>query len=497
MKPSLYSISTFLIGCTLLAAAAAAQSGDCRGENVNNCFLLWAEAADIPTIAAVHGLTVLETLDANTPDVVVVNGPGNIPEETVLEDVQSNPDVLNFELLAFTTVTEAAKGIDLNQSYATVLESLDDFGEHAGPMLEEFTASLWTGYADQPAISLIGLHAAHAYKDSVREELEPYGYGVVAVIDTGVDPDHPVLQDALVPGYDFILDQPGIASEWNGLDPATAAATKSDLEMIADQSYATVLEGNGDAEFVNPSLGPILDQSYATVLENQTLPDAFGHGTMVAGLVRLVAPGAQIMPIRVFNGDGKANTFDVARAIRWAADNGAHVINMSFSTLVASPELMRAINYAHRKGAVCVGAAGNFGERQLRYPAAFGNTIGVTATDKQDNLSPFSNLGSDVAHLASPGEGVISTYPGGGYAAGWGTSFSTALVSGTVALLHETKKAGKKFEFYPTDFSRASFALGGSAFEPAPNPDWGNGRLDIRATVENRVNMPSKMKESQ
>ena len=95
-----------------------------------------------------------------------------------------------------------------------------------------------------------------------------------------------MLQGALVPGYDFLIDQAGIASEWEALDPATRDQTQQDLETYAQQSYTGVVEGGGSTALVGDSTQVISDQSYTGVVESLVLPEAFGHGTMVAGLVR-------------------------------------------------------------------------------------------------------------------------------------------------------------------------------------------------------------------
>ena len=198
---------------------------------------------------------------------------------------------------------------------------------------------------------------------------EALGLGVVAIIDTGVDPNHPLLQGALLPGYDFILDQAGDASEWNALDPAVHATTEQDLQYVADQSYTGIVEGNGFAfveqsytAIVEQSYTGIVEQSYTGIVEAKDLPPGFGHGTMVAGLVRLVAPAAMIMPLRVFDEMGQGDLGDIVRAIYYAVDNGANVINMSFSTDSYSAELHQAIMYAEENGVICVSSVGNEGQ---------------------------------------------------------------------------------------------------------------------------------------
>src|SRR5437879_9053997 len=101
------------------------------------------------------------------------------------------------------------------------------------------------------------------------------------------------------------------------------------------------------------------------------------------------------MPLKVFDADGAALLFDILRAIYYAVDHGAKVINMSFSTEQRSAELKRAINYAVSRGVICVSSAGNNGARLRVYPAAFGNVLGVGSTSNLDARSTFSNFGDE------------------------------------------------------------------------------------------------------
>ena len=125
---------------------------------------------------------------------------------------------------------------------------------------------------------------------------------------------------------------------------------------------------------------------------------------------------------------------NIVRAIYYAVDNGATVINMSFSINGLSEEINRAINYATRRGVICVASVGNEGLDELVYPAALFNVVGVASTTMNDERSAFSNFGSDLVFVGAPGEGLITAFPGG-HAAVSGTSFSTAIVSGAAALL--------------------------------------------------------------
>ena len=349
--------------------------------------------------------------------------------------MRSDPRVVSFEPNATISTPEVQTKLDgsvvsiLDGSVVSILDGLGD-----SHLVNYFDNQVWNRYVDQPATSAIGLAAGHASAGS--------GTGIVAVIDTGVDPGHPALAGSLVPGYDFIHEAAGVASEWTDLDGSVVS--------ILDGSVVSILDGQS-AVTVNGSVVAILDQQTASQLDTSLLPRSFGHGTMVAGLVHLVAPGARIMPLKAFSADGTSTVFDVVRAIYYAIEHGARVINMSFSATTASPEITHAINEATSRGIICIASAGNLGEETLVYPGALRNVIGVGSTTSTSPAlrSSFSNYGDALVSVGAPGEAVITTYPGGHYAASWGTSFSAPLAAGGAALLvsvdptvDQTKAAG-------------------------------------------------------
>ncbi len=192
---------------------------------------------------------------------------------------------------------------------------------------------------------------------------------------------------------------------------------------------------------------------------------------MVAGLVHLVAPGAKIMPLKAFHADGTSRIFDIVRAIYFAVDHGARVINMSFSTLAWSPEVNHAINVATSQGVIVVSSAGNFGQEIVVYPAGQRNVVAVGSTNTAAPAarSSFSNWGDALVSLGAPGAGVITTYPGGHYAGAWGTSFSTPLTAGAAALLVQLDPN--------TNHDRVAALLGRA--EPMTPAGMGKGRLNV------------------
>ncbi len=273
-----------------------------------------------------------------------------------------------------------------------------------------YGAPVWDGYANQPAAAMVEVQQAQA-------AFGVTGAGTVAMIDTGVDTEHPALVPVLVQGYNFINNTPS-GSEMGDVNESTAA----------------VLDGGSPAPaVVNSSTIAVVNESTAAVLDGG--PDsAFGHGTMTAGVVHLVAPTAMIMPLKAFSADGTGYLSNIIRATYYAVANGGKVISMSFSFNSYSQEMAKAINYASKNGVICVASAGNNGEDVTVYPAGLNHVMGVASVSDFDTRSSFSNYGPDV-WVAAPGEGIISTYPWGTYSAGWGTSFSAPFVSGTAALL--------------------------------------------------------------
>src|SRR6267378_3851398 len=311
-----------------------------------------------------------------------------------------------------------------------------------------YGAAVWHGYAAQPATQIIRLQDA-------QNGFRIGGTGIVAVIDTGVDINHPVLYSVLLPGYDFTRNQPG-ASEW--------------LDVSGMQN------GYVDTNTQNQQPGYV-QQSTAAVLDGGPY-SAFGHGTMTTGLVHLVAPQAKILPLKAFSSNGVGYLSNIVAALYYAVQHHANVVNMSFDLTSSSPSLTQAAAYANKAGVVLVAAAGNEGTSAPVYPAALNNyVVGIASTTNWDSRSSFSNYGSVDVLIAAPGENAISTYPGGTYASASGTSFSSPLVAGTAALMLSARSSLNQ--------NQAASALSHAIHL---TPDLNHGRLDIYQAVSAWVN---------
>lgn len=248
---------------------------------------------------------------------------------------------------------------------------------------------------------------------------------IVAVVDTGVDATHPDLEGQVLYGTDFVA--PG---------------------------------GNGWA-------------------------DGNGHGTHVAGIIAAakdnggvvgVAPGADILPVRVIDDNGEGWSSDVALGIAWAVDHDADVVNLSLGG-PADALITWAVRHAVDVGVSVVAAAGNerMSGNEVSYPAADPGVLSVAATCPDGTSAAFSNYNASV-DLAAPGTSILSSVPGGGYESWDGTSMATPLVSGAIALVRSANP----------DWSadQVAEALTASAQRLPEGPEFvGAGLLDAASAV--------------
>lgn len=374
---------------------------------------------DVAGVAARHGMTLVKSLLGSGAGIHVLTAPANQDAAQALQSLLSDPAVRTAEtdgpvLLPGQKASAAVHPASAVQPVLPIDATLTWY----------YRSSAAAGYVNQPAASLIGISAAHQMAT---------GKATVAVLDTGVDFLQPVLMGSVVPGWDFVSNQPG-GQDVAGINQETTPILDQETTPILDQETTPILDG-GTAIVLTQETTPILDQETTPILDTKQYP-AYGHGTMVAGIIHLVAPMARLMPVKVFAADGTATISQIVEGIYWAVDHGADVINMSFSTKAPSDALADAIGYADSEGVICVAAAGNDGLPEVVFPAVYSSVIDVASTNNFEVRSLFSNYGRPI-EVAAPGEAVITTYPGNHYAVVWGTSFSSPLVAGAAALLVE------------------------------------------------------------
>jgi len=300
------------------------------------------------------------------------------------------------------------------------------------PEIDRRSAWGWGGldpapYIDQYARELINLDGAHALGRGAG--------AIVAIVDTGVQLDHPALAGSLTSARLDSVEGDGVPSDaGNGLDD------------------------DGDGE----------------------IDEGTGHGTHVAGIVRLVAPDAQIMPLRALDSDGRGSTYAVASSIQFALAHNADVINLSLGVgKVESDVLTEATRAAAEAGALVVAAAGNQNSDVPQYPADDECVVAVSSVGPMAVRAPFANFGSWI-DLVAPGVSIYSTFPTNGYAWWSGSSMAAPFVSGLAGLLY-----GNDPTLSPIDVSDLIGTSARSTDEA--NPDYqgnlGYGLIDAEAAL--------------
>jgi type VII secretion-associated serine protease mycosin len=247
---------------------------------------------------------------------------------------------------------------------------------------------------------------------------------------------------AIAPPVHAAANDPLLAQQWGifaiGADRVWSSTTGTGVIV------AVVDSGSGPHPDLAENLLP--GRSFFGLVESQdgTDIDASGHGSHVAGIIAAaanngiggsgVAPNAKILPVKVLDQAGQGDARDVAAGVRYAADNGAKVINLSLGGATESSSLTQAITYANDKGALVIAAAGNGGANDKpKWPASLDLTLAVTAVDQSNSATSFDQRGEYI-DIAAPGAGIVSTVKGD-YGFLSGTSMAAGFVAGAAALL--------------------------------------------------------------
>ncbi|MFG3341879.1 S8 family serine peptidase [Glycomyces sp. NPDC048151] len=300
--------------------------------------------------------------------------------------------------------------------------------------------SAHTGRASAPAawhLEAVGAPAAWATST---------GAGVVvAVVDSGVDADHPALEGAVLPGRSYVDVDPG-----------------AEPRLLAFGS--------------DP--GPVYERAFGQA-------DPVGHGTAVAGLIAGreaghsgVAPDAEILPVRVLDDENRYHdSAMVGAAVEWAVDNGADIVNLSLGGHYDSPPFAEAIAYAEAHDVLIVACTGNqraeAPAEDVWFPARVPEVLAVTGSDEDGRRWKTAVTGEET-DLAAPGADLTAPKPGGGYKTVTGTSFASAVVSGAAALVrsaHPEWSADQVRRALTGSAAGAGAGLGGGVVDAAAAVD--------------------------
>jgi len=273
-------------------------------------------------------------------------------------------------------------------------------------------------YYKQPGAYNIGVDSANLISTGENT--------LIAVIDNGVDFNHPLFKNAFVSsGYDYIDSDDDASTEPGSLQ---------------------------------------------------------SHGTFVSSVILRVAPDCQILPLRTFNAEGIGNCFAIASAINRAIEDGADVINMSFSMYRPSPLIEHLVNEAVQAGVALVAAAGNDSCDITSYPGAYNYVLAVSAIDQTDYLATFSNYG-DYIDVCAPGVDIYGALSGEFEWGTWsGTSFAAPFVSATCALVTDLKPGWKTRRIWNHIKATANSNLQWGAV-PLDDSQYGDGCIDVYEAV--------------
>ena len=410
---------------TLFLACASAQ----------HHYILRAPSASIKDLCSRHNLQYVTSLGGSAQGLYVVNSP--LPLTSILSGLLHDPLIQNVEEDTPLALPESAKTSSLKVAPPSLSSAAPGIKQAGSSYTNDGSGSqAWSAYVNQPAATIIKTKQAHSFAS---------GSGIVAMLDTGADFTNAVLKSSLIWGYDFVNKIPMGQALPVDINQSTTSILDQSTTSILDQSTTSILDANSTVvldqsttSILDQSTTSILDQSTTSILDTSRPINDYGHGTMVAGVIHLVAPTVKLMPVKVFDAHGGSSLSLLIQGIHYAVDMGATVINMSFDMTAYSAELANAIDFAANRGVILVAAAGNEGKSMTVYPAGYPKVIGVGATDNNLKRASFSNYGP-LVDLAAPGVWVITTYPMNKYAAGSGTSFSAPMVAGAVALLDQMK----------------------------------------------------------
>lgn len=377
----------------------------------------------IDTINARYNTTTVKELVQGVVYKVRVPDPGQL--QTILDAMKADPDLVYAELSYFGDSPEAIRRT------LAVIDGDPTPGE----------------YFDQEV--LVPMHVKEAQQVSK-------GAGVVvAVIDTGVDYNHPDLTDHIlrdqnnaVVGFDFVDNDNDPMDQTNGIDD----------------------DGDGDID------------------------EGAGHGTHVAGIIALIAPEAKIVPIRVLDDEGSGTADNVATAIRWFINDAnvsapKKVINLSLG--VPNVERVEVIHQVIDEEIENLGlpifvvaAAGNDGLPEIHYPASEGDVLSIAAVDKHDVHADFTNYKrNDVAAPGiadnGTGVGIYSTFLNGQYATWAGTSMAAPFATGLAALIKATETTQRSNDQLEELIEKTSDNID----QQNPNTDLGKGRINMLSAL--------------
>ena len=281
-----------------------------------------------------------------------------------------------------------------------------------------------------------------------------------------------------------VVNDPDLAKQW--AIAKVGAAEAWDVTMGTKNTLLAIVDTGID--YNHPDLAGRVDKGRDFINNDDDAMDDQGHGTHCAGIAAAsandgvgiagLAPNVSLLAVKVLSAQGGGSNESVASGIVYAADKGSHIISLSLGGGYPSQAIQDAVNYANSKGALVIAAMGNNGRESKSYPAACDGVMAVGATDINDARASFSQYGSWIS-VGAPGHNILSTIPGNKYAVYSGTSMATPYAAGLASLVKSQFPSMNAAQI-KAKIEKSATDVGETGFDKM----FGHGRINAAAAVK-------------
>ncbi|MBU9711310.1 S8 family peptidase [Evansella tamaricis] len=344
-------------------------------------------------------------------------------DHLIVRDINRTTEEMVRDLQADASVTDIEPNYTFSKQYVHKRTTDDGGARRVSPYRRNPTPN--DEFYDPYQWNFSQIHAEQGWQITTGQDQIP-----IAIVDSGIDPDHFDLAEKILDGYNAFED-------------------------------------------------------------NRAYEDDHGHGTHVAGVAGAITNNLDgvagiswnnpLLAVKVLDHNAEGNSFTIAKGIAWAVDHGAKVINLSLGDSHHSDIMYEAIRYAYENDVVLIAASGNDNIDTPMYPAAYEEVLAVAAVDPHRERAFFSNYGNHI-DVSAPGEHIASTFPGNQYVMMSGTSMASPHVAGMAGLIRSVDPSITNDEVYHL-IRTTSDDLGPKGYDPY----YGYGNINIKKALEDMI----------